>query len=220
MKKYTIVASLICTFIGLGVSGYAQSLAFRKGSFQISVTEGNTFANYETQNDGNHYGEVQHIIGCRDPLQLEYGLTNHWGIGITSGADIYTIDPNKFYGLNVSNNQVKSITSEFAVDASYHFFVTRITDISAVLSYGGSTVTFKGNDGGDNPYSYNSSGNIVRCGLHGRFFVLGHFGIVAMFTAFSQTELPQVPKDYAGVRYSTTISGFAKEFGVCYRLKK
>ncbi|HTA81537.1 MAG TPA: hypothetical protein VK783_01260 [Bacteroidia bacterium] len=217
MKKYTIALSMALMFAGLGIS---QSLAFRQGSFQINVTEGNTFAHYDTYNYETQKGESQYIIGCRDPLQLEYGITKHWGIGITSGADIYNLDPTNPYGLNVSNNQIKASTSEFTIDGSYHFFTTRITDISAVFSYGGSTVSFNGSNGSDGSYSYKSSGDIVRFGLHGRFFVLGHFGIVAMFTAFSQTDIPQVPKDFVGTKYSTSISGFAKEFGICYRIRK
>ncbi|MGP8215264.1 MAG: hypothetical protein ACLQQ4_06855 [Bacteroidia bacterium] len=220
MKKFTITASLICTITGLTFQSNAQPLAFHQGSFQINVTEGNTFSTYSTQNYVTGAGEGQgHFAGCRDPFQLEYGLTNHLGIGLSSGTDYYYLNPDQFYGFSVSNNQIKATTTEFTLDCSYHFFETPKTDIAGVFSLGSSTASFKGNDG-DYNYNYNSSGGILRIGLHGRFFILGHFGIVAMVSAFTETDNPQVPKDETGTYYSTTVRGIAKEFGICYRFKK
>lgn len=217
MKKFTIIASLVCAF---ATFGNAQDLAFHKGSFQINVTEGTTYGNYGTQNYGTGEGVgFKYIVGCRDPFQLEYGVSNKIGIGISSGADYYYLNPTQFYGFNVSNNQIKAYTSEFTIDGSYHFFVTRKLDIAAVLSYGSSGVTFKGTDAGDNNYSYTSKGGMLRLGIHGRFY-FGHFGIVAMGSAFTESSNPVVAKGEAGNHYSTSISGFAKEFGICYRFKK
>ncbi|HWY98275.1 MAG TPA: hypothetical protein VNY36_04225 [Bacteroidia bacterium] len=216
MKKITLIAGLICAFSGFG---NAQDLAFHKGSFQINVTEGTTYGNYGTQYVGGEAVGFGHIVGCRDPFQLEYGISNKWGIGISSGADYYYLNPTQFYGFNVSNNQIKAFTTEFTIDGSYHFLVTRKLDIAAVLSYGSSGVSFKGTDAGDNAYSYTSTGGMLRLGIHGRFY-FGHFGIVAMGSVFSESSSPVVAKGEVGNHYSTSISGFAKEFGICYRFKK
>lgn len=216
MKKLTFLVGLI--FASVGITN-AQSPAFHKGSFIISVTEGTTYGNYGTQNYSTSEGVgFEHIIGCRDPFEIEYGLSNHWGIGLSSGSDYYYLNPGAFYGFNVSNNQIKSLASEFTIDGSYHFFVTHKIDIAGVLSFGSSKVAFKGNDG-DNTYNYSASGGILRLGLHGRYYI-GHFGFVAMVSAFSESANPQVPKGSVGNYYSTTVSGFAKEFGLCYRFKK
>jgi hypothetical protein len=211
MKKLTIIAGTAFAIAILSASVKAQSMAFRQGSFEINVTEGNTYSNYTSNGLSTSVGEG-HTIGCRDPFQIEYGLTNRWGIGISSGADLYTFN-------GVSGGQVHTVTSEFTIDGSYHFFVTKKIDVAAVASYGGSSIDFKGGTG-DNSYSYATKGDIGRIGLHGRFFVLGHFGLVAMVTAFSETGVQQVASGYTGPRYSSSFWGIAKEFGICYRIKK
>ncbi|HXP51747.1 MAG TPA: hypothetical protein VN922_17455 [Bacteroidia bacterium] len=236
MKKYTLIATLALSIAGLSNSAKAQSTSFSKGSFLISVTEGSSWANYSTQTYGAATGEGSgHIIGCRDPLTLEYGISNHFGIGITSGTDFYYINPNQYYGFETSNGQIKAFTKEFTVDLNYHFFVTRHFDLSGVVSYGGSTVSFSGNNGfytntdtyrsndimanGSSNYNYNTKGGIFRAGFHGRAYI-GRFGFVAMITAFTETGTPQMPKNAPGIHYATTVSGLAKEFGFCFRIGK
>lgn len=208
MKKLTLISAATCLVACFSFSANSQSLAFRKGSFQINVTEGSTFTNYSTTNLETSVGEGGHTIGCRDPLQLEYGLTNRWGIGISMGTDLYTLNGYEF-------TQVHGTTTEFTLDASYHFFVTPKVDLAGVASWGSSTLNFKGGTG-DNSFSYATKGDIGRIGIHGRFFILGHFGITAMVTAFSETGVQQA----TGNAYSVSMWGLAKELGFCYRINK
>lgn len=228
MKKITLIAGLVLAFASFSNA----QLAYQRGTIQADVTEGNTFSNYTTGiNTTAHEVGWGHFVGCRDPLSIEYGISNRFGIGLTSSSDYYMIDPSRFYGFSVANNQVKALASEFTIDGSYHFYVTRHWDIAGVLSFGSSTVSFSGNNGyqpntdtykansilaSDGTYNYNAKGFIVRTGLHARYFI-GHLGFVAMFTAFN--EGAQVQKEIAG-QYTTGITGFAKEFGFCWRFKK
>ncbi len=229
MKKYTLIAGLLLAFAGLSNA----QLAYQRGTFQANVTEGNTFSNYSTQ-ISSPTQEVGwgHFVGCRDPLSLEYGISNRISIGLSSGSDYYMLDPRQFYGLENSNNQIKALASEFTIDGAYHFYVTRHLDISAALSLGSTTISFSGTNGyqsnpdtyknsflaNDGSFNYTAKGGIIRTGIHARYF-LGHIGFVAMFTMFSESATQQAPKGTPGL-YSTSITGFAKEFGLCWRFKK
>lgn len=211
MKKLTIIAGIVCAITATSVQ--AQSLAFRQGSFQVNVTEGNTYSNYSTTGLSKELGESGgHIIGTRDPIQLEYGITKHWGIGISAGTDLYTMSGPEYAKINSS-------TSEFTLDGSYHFFVLRKLDLAAVMSYGSSTIAFKSNSG-DNGFGYSAKGNIFRTGLHARWFILGHFGLTAMVTAFTENAVQAEPQNFVGSIYSGHYWGIAKEFGICFRINK
>ncbi len=227
MKKITLIVCLVLAFASFSNA----QLAYQRGTIQADVTEGNTFSNYTTGiNTTAHEVGWGHFVGCRDPLSIEYGISSRFGIGLSSGSDYYMIAPSQFYGFSVPYDQVKALASEFTIDGSYHFYVTRHWDIAAVLSLGFTTVTFNGYYGyqpnsdtykatgilaSDGTYNYTAKGNIIRTGAHVRYFI-GHLGFVAMFTAFS--EAAQVPKTTG--QYATNITGFAKEFGLCWRFKK
>jgi len=105
MKKRFILA-LGVLVAGCFVSSSAsaqQQKAFRKGSLLLSVSEGGTFSHYTTRNT-NAESDVLHnerVDGERDPLTLEYGLTDHWGIGMNLGTDNLYVDPSKFYGYDM-----------------------------------------------------------------------------------------------------------------------
>jgi hypothetical protein len=221
MKKSTLILSAFICSAGLLACRISNAQAFQKGSFVMSVTEGSTNAIYTSNGPGPGEGGQIHIIGTRDPFELEYGLSRHIGIGLTSGTDFYFINPDQFYNFNTPSEQVKAITSELTLNGYYHFLVTRKIDLSAVLSLGASGVTIKGNES-DISYNYNSSGNIIRVGLHGRFYICHHLGFVAMLSTFAQgaTTAATHQASNFGNNYSTAISGTAMEFGLCWRFKR
>ena len=100
MKKISTLS--IVTFILLTAFHFSvNAQAYRKGSLSISISEGHTLANYRT-NDISSGKEVlvneDVIIGIRDPLVIEYGISNRWSVAVSSGNDIFTVNPSKFYG--------------------------------------------------------------------------------------------------------------------------
>ena len=195
--------------------------AFKKGYLLISVTEGTTHAGYSTNNKSNTYDGNQNVVldGDRDPLTLEYGITNHWGLGLNIGTDIFTINPG-MYGFSSSSGDVKALMTEFTVDANYHYFVTHHTDLSFFASVGTSSVYIKGNEG-DGQYEYNASGGIVRVGTKARYYFKNRFGLIGMLSTFASSTTPDNKKtNTVGHNYNTLIQGYAVEFGVCYRFFK
>jgi hypothetical protein len=199
----------------------ARGQAFRKGAFDINLSEGWSFSNYTTSDETSENKIASaHFTGDRDPFSIEYGITSHWGIGLSSGLDLYTISPSSFYPCATSINQVKSTSTDFTIDASYHLYVTAKIDISLVGSFGGSSVSFKGSQS-DYNYQYNANGGIIRLGVHARYYVLNHLGLLAMVSTFSTTDSPVgVKGNSGGPMYATTISGTSLEFGLCYRFRK
>ena len=205
---------------GLLISIQASAQSFKKGSLLISISEGSTDANYTTtySEGGTDVLHTAHIGGARDPLTMEYGLTNHWGIGLNMGGDIYSVDPSKFYDFQTMTNKVKAITSELTLDANYHFFVNRHWDLSTVASLGFSSVSFKGNDG-DLHYQYNAGGLLVRTGAKAKYYITKRFGVMGMLSAFAtQCGTDGVKGNTVGNNYTTNITGRALEFGLCYRI--
>src|SRR6476469_843484 len=92
MKRTYLTKVLAAAFLLIGFSYHdADGQAFRKGSLLISLSEGATYSHFTTRND-NPYNDgksTEQINGDRDPLIVEYGLTDRWGIGLSSGGDIY-----------------------------------------------------------------------------------------------------------------------------------
>ena len=198
-------------------------MAFHKGSFIIGLSEGSTFSDYGTSDVSTPHPTTvhEHIHGVRDPLTLEYGISKHWGIGVNMGNDIFMVNPGTFYGSDVLNTSTKAATSEFTLDASYHFYVTRKADLSLVGSFGSSSVTLKGNSGGDAPYQYIANGGIVRLGLHAKYYFWKRLGVQAMWSLYSQnTSTKDVKGNTFGSNYTTSIKGRAFECGFVFRLGK
>ncbi len=225
-NRYFLSAiAFLTTLSGITVSAYSQQQAapsFHKGSFRINLTEGSAHSTYTTNDISSH--EVinsMRFIGDRDPLQLEYGLTGRWGIGLTTGNDIFNnINPTGFYGFQTSTGQVKAKTSELTVDGSYHFFITPVSDFSVVGSVGPASVLIQGGTG-DMVYQYNAGGGIIRLGLHARCFILRYIGVVAMVSVYSENMSPEgVKGNTAGTNYSTSISGVDIEGGLCFRFSR
>jgi hypothetical protein len=213
----SIIAALIYTSM-LHIDVSAQ--AFRKGSLLVSASEGATFSRYTTTGT-DAYNQViasDNINGDRDPLTIEYGLSNKWGISLTSGGDIYRVNAAKFYGDNAATVKVKAITGEMTVDANYHFYVTKRVDISGFASVGLAGMSIKGNDG-DHAYDYSAGGTIVRLGGRARYYVFKRVGIMGMFSGFSTSLSPDGGKNITmGQGVHTAIQGCALEFGLCYRV--
>jgi hypothetical protein len=221
MKNKTIITGIFAIGIFALSAVQASGQAFHQGSFQLNLSEGWSFSRYTTNDlntkaiEGGGYYE-----GDRDPFSLEYGLSSHWGIGVSSGIDIFQINPSAMYAFSTPVNKVKSTSSEFTFDCSYHFLLTEKADLSVVASFGTSSVSFKGNIS-DNAYQYTAMGGIIRLGVHARYYIWKHFGILAMLSTYSSTDSPLGVKCNAvGSNYSTSIRGASLEFGMCYRFKK
>ncbi len=232
MTKLFLFSALVFSMSVINNGLYAQS--FNKGSLLISISEGSSHVSYNTinttiANDGGNHGNVG---GDRDPISIEYGLSKHWGIGINSGADIYKINAFNYYTINNADvrmqtlntraplNDFKVITSELTVDAYYHYFVTKHTDLSLFTSIGPASISVKGNYQ-DQAYQYTASGAIVRAGAKARYYITKRFGFMAMLSTFRAGYISKDIKDNTmGIKTSTSVYGNALEFGLCYRLLK
>ena len=216
MKKiYQISIGLFSFVILMSFSSMAQTLAFHKGSLLVSLSEGHTAGSYSTTDDS--HTTKKHCNGDRDPIIIEYGLSNRWSIGLTSGNDIFKVNPSEFYGFHTSTNSVKASTGEVTVDGNYHVFVNKRLDLSVVASLGMFSVTIKGNDK-DYFYNYTSTGNIIRVGTRVRYYFAKRFGVFGMISSYSGVcSTKNVKGNTVGNNYSTTITGAAVEMGLCYR---
>jgi hypothetical protein len=214
-RNFTFAAGVLLLFT-FCASVNAQS--FKRGSLLISISEGYTNGNYSTTNNTTDATIARNTDGNRDPLTVEYGLTKHWGVGINLGGDIFNVNPSTYYGFTAAGKNVKVITSEVTADVHYHFFVTRHTDLSSFASFGFSGVNIKGSSG-DGSYQYNASGNIARVGAEARYYFTRHFGVLGMGSVYSLScSTKNVKGNTVGNDYSTGISGYALEFGFCFRL--
>ncbi len=245
-KNYNISIALICVLLftacSSSVSAQAQRAvrkfqkpivkAFQRGSLLVSISEGSTSSVFTTKTTGATSGGSKSespalvkrslVEGCRDPLIIEYGISNHWGLGLSSGKDIFTINPGDFYGFTLSSNEpIQVSTNELTFDGNYHVFVNKRLDLSVFNSLGCFSVTFAGKDGDAAPYKYTANGNIIRLGTKVRYYFLRHFGAFGMASLYAGGTSPKDVKDntVAGT-YSTNVSGYAVEIGLCYRFIK
>ena len=221
-KTYNSIFGLIiagCLITGVSTRSNAQ--AFHKNVFLLSLSEGHSLINYTTKTgEGSEQSRVHRgcIHGDRDPIIIEYGISNHWGVGLTSGKDIFEINPADFYGFSVSSGKIKSNSNEFTIDGNYHFFVNKRLDLSVFTSLGGFSVDFKGVDNGDYNYSYKANGNIIRVGSRARYYFWRHLGVFGMVSSYAAScNTKNVTDNTVGKGYTTSINGFTVEMGVCYR---
>ena len=244
MKKNLLSAFLVSISV-LTFNTVMNAQCFHRGTLIFSVSEGSTYADYKTIGTYNSTpsssigsyrtmqtaGEskptpVLHHAGCdgtRDPFIIEYGITNRIGIGFTSGADIYNLNPSQFYGFDNVNHQIKAKTSEFTFDSNYHFFVNKRLDMSVCGSFGLFGVNFNGNynNSNDSPkYNYSAGGKMVRVGVRVHYYFakrLGAFGMVSTY-AGSSSPNKNVSTNTVANNTTTTIKGQAIEAGLCFRL--
>lgn len=217
--KYLLAIALLFTCI----SAHAQN-AFRKGSLLLSISEGITPSTYTTtnvtKNNETPYSHYSKMDGVRDPLFIEFGLTNRWGIGLSTGNDLFDIDPNKYYGFHLSDNREVNVkTSEFTFDVNYHFYTRQRIDWSLYTSVGSFGVAFDAKDGANN-YTYNAKGGIIRMGTKLRYYFWGRLGALGMLSTYSGTASPENigSNNIASAKNTeTSISGYALEFGLCFR---
>lgn len=251
MKKKTILLVCIAALtasvssaqsavpsVGRNVSEAAANvgtgLCFYRGALLVSLSEGSTTANYSTSEvkPGSHLQHKCKLDGTRDPFFLEYGLTDRWGIGISQGNDLFTVNAQDYYGFKPADNKPLSVTtSEFSFNLNYHYFVSGRVDLSAFSSLGCFGVNYASQIGETN-YSYKAKGGIARIGTTGRYYFgqRKRFGALLMLSAYSGSAKPKnntIQGQNGGeaatstsplVRtYSTRIAGTAIEFGICYR---
>lgn len=223
MNKHYLKGLCSLLFLAFAI-GSGQAQAFHRGSFLVNLSEGWTQSDYSTHAMEPGHPELKanqaHMEGVRDPLTIEYGLSNHWGIGSSWGTDFFYLNPSAFYGFHAPSDKVKATTSEYTINGNYHFYTSKRTDLVLVASLGTLSVSMKGTDG-ETPFQYNASGAIVRLGAHARYYFYRHFGVLGMLSLYTSSCSP------AGVKgnslqnsYSTGISGFAAEYGFCYRIGK
>ncbi len=206
-------------------SMFAQS--FKKGTLLIGVSEGVTSARYTTSDIYTHQIISDEIIkGDRDPIQIEYGITNKWGIALSSGNDIFKINPQKLYKYDY-DVQMKSKTSELLIEANYHFFVTNKWDMVLFVAIGAyKTELFDINSSCvKNANVVYDKGKISRGGIKIRYYVLKRLSILGMlsgFNAYAQSERldnPSNDMEYTN-RIATSVKGVTLEFGLSYRILK
>jgi hypothetical protein len=222
MKKIFTSSLSIFTFILLINCHYSSNAqAYRKGSLLVSISEGSTLANYITNDISGPKPSLIHrdcIRGDRDPLIIEYAVSNRWGLGLTMGGDVFNVNSSKYYGFSTSDNIVKMKTNEVTFDCSYHVFVNKRLDLSVFASGGMFSVASKGNDG-DITYNYTSNGNIVRYGTRVRYYFFKRFGAFGMISSFYANSSPKdVKTNTVANTYSTKINGMAIEGGLCFRI--
>lgn len=220
MKNFT--SKSICVFIFLILtSSFAFSQTFKKRGLYVSLTEGSTNASFSTiKNDRKKRNtmNVQNLDGERDPLIIEYGLGSKTGISITMGNDIFTINPQNHFGNTfqvAKETEVK--TSELTLDLNYHFFNTKKTDISAFVSLGTFSISFKGTESDFN-YKYTANGGIMRLGSRAKYYFSRRMGVMAMLSTFSGTCSPKdVKETNIAKNFDANLTGFSTEFGLCFR---
>ncbi|MES2762150.1 MAG: hypothetical protein V4677_08085 [Bacteroidota bacterium] len=201
----------------------ANAQAYRKGSLMISISEGHTLANYATNDIST--GKEQRVsdevlIGVRDPLVIEYGISKRWSVALSSGNDIFEVNSTKAYGFSSNENKVKVSTSELNAECAYHAFVNKRLDLSVFVATGIFSIKMQG---GESDYTYNhtSKGTIVRYGTRVHYYFWKRLGAVGMVSNYLANCSPKdVKENNIAKNYSTSINGIAIEGGLCYRILK
>lgn len=227
MKKSFQIALGLFSFIFLVNTATLEAQAFKKGCLLLSISEGSTSANYSTTNHSANLNNLDgkstafyssDLDGIRDPLFIEFGLSNRWGIGLSSGNDLFTINPTNFYSFQRAENKtITAKTSEFTFDINYHFYTRKRVDFSAYTSLGSFGVAFSGKDG-DQSFNYNAKGGIARLGVKARYYFWKRLGVMGMLSTYTGTASPDgISGNTVGSNTTTTIKGTAMEFGLCFR---
>lgn len=216
LNRYLFLA-LSCMLFSFSAA-FAQ--AFRKGSLLVSISGGDTYANFSTCNRGNGEvkGDNQNMDGIRDPLIIEYGITDQIGIGFSSGVDYYKVDPVAFYGFQSAHEKVRIATKEITGDVNYHFFTSNVIDLSCYGSLGLFNTSFEDKTMGNNKNK--STGGIARAGTRARVYVYKGLAVMFMFSTFTSSATAKYSTETtAGKAYNTNIKGYATEFGLSYHIK-
>jgi len=229
---FPIKSSLAVLLSILFFNSNMSAQAFKKGAFLISISEGGVNAHYNTNNksiladDINSKGSSSphdYLKGIRDPLIIEYGITNRIGIGVSTGGDIWAINPQK-YGINAPEKEINILTKEFTFDLNYHLFVTRRVDWTIYGSVGGFSVFFNENFNAQKQ-NYYAEGHILRTGSLVRYYVFKRWAVLGMISLYDSKAAPKEEKSKPEENnlpydYSTRIKGWAFEFGISFRIGK
>jgi hypothetical protein len=227
MKTSTLLVLGLSALFFMNISNM-RAQAFRKGNLIVSISEGSTRATYKTTNIASetpYTYRTQEIDGTRDPLILEYAVGQRWGIGFTSGADIFNVNPKQFYGFDVPDETVKAMTSELTFDLNWHAFINDRLDLSVFGSVGAFSMNMHGNQSDIN-YDYTASGGILRVGTRARYYFWRRVGVMGMWSNYVASASPQqackadANVNTVGQNYSTSLNGGAYEIGLCYRFLK
>jgi hypothetical protein len=233
MKK---LASSLCiiTFFGTTLIAQQQPLAFYKRCLVASISGGPSSALYSTKTNDGRPVHSDNLSGHIDPIITEYGLTNRFGIGTSKGGETYYLNANTFYNANVPQDyeNMFSTTKYLTLDLSYHPYVTKRLDVSVFTGIGYYNVSGSCyNTDTENWYasralfSYNGQGAVARAGVRTRFYFTKRLGIMGMLYAFNGYVKEKPTSNNVSDRinnsgYSTTLTGFGAEFGLCYRFFK
>lgn len=216
-KLFFIVAAMLTT-----ISMRGQS--FRKGTLLIGISEGSTMARYTTSDVYTHQVIKDVVIkGDRDPLQIEYGISNKWGIALSFGNDIFKINPQRFYKFGPSEDR-KVKTSESLIEINYHFINSDKWDIVAFYGIGSFKAELFDNNSNclKNALLTYEKGKISRGGLKARFYFTKRWavlGMLSVFNAYAQTDQSK-PNDILYNRIQTNVKGTTLEFGLSYKILK
>lgn len=220
-KNYNVSRGLVTFLLLICTGSLVQAQAFRRGSLLVSISEGSTMANYSTRDIYTHsLIQSRCIHGDRDPIVIEYGISKRWGLGLSSGTDIFKVNSGQFYGLRTSTSTIKATTAEFTFDGNYHVFVNKRLDLSVFSSLGFFSVNVQGKDN-DNAYKYTANGHIIRMGTRARYYIYKRLGVIGMLSSYAARCSPQEVKGNTfGNHYATALHGFTVEMGLCYRILK
>jgi hypothetical protein len=219
-KNYTLIAVIITCFIFISSTLTVQAQAYRRGSLMISISEGSTWANYSTNDMSAPKAKpvTKCIYGDRDPIIIEYGVSDRWSVGMSSGTDIFRVNPQDFYGVRTDKTTIKASTSEFTFDGNYHVFVNKRLDLSVFSSIGFFSINVK-ESSGDVSYIHTSKGNLLRFGTKARYYFWKRLGVFGMISSYVAGASPKdVKGNTFGNNYTTSLNGFAIEAGLCFRI--
>jgi hypothetical protein len=232
-------AHILCfaLFLMIGHLNFAQ--AFHRYSLSVAITGGSTRAVYSTRDNlelgSSTLRNRECIKGEMDPLVIEFGITNHIGIGFTHGENAYMIDANKFYNYGPADEPGKQLYSHVSYstfDVYFHPYITRKLDFAIFNSVGslrvnvwddlilpGSTAELHPNIDSDLDYHlYYAQGTILRTGIQTRYYFWKRLGIMSMISGFSGFAKPKTATgNNFGSGYSTVLTGYTCEFGLCFR---
>ncbi|MGZ3883711.1 MAG: hypothetical protein ACXVPQ_13530 [Bacteroidia bacterium] len=219
--NFTSAIASIALFI-FGTSVFTvQAQAYRRGSLILSISEGSTWANYSTTDLGvpKTKAVTQCLPGTRDPFIIEYGISDRWSVGMTSGNDIFKVSPQTFYGSTRSDlSPAKATTTEFTFDGNYHVFVGQRLDLSVFAAVGLFSMNVKENDRDVN-YTHTAKGSMVRFGTRARYYFWRRLGAFGMISSYLASASPNgISGNTLGNTYATRLNGFAIEAGFCYRI--
>lgn len=223
IPRLLLLSLLTITFSSLSAQ------AFRKGAFLISISEGGVTGQFSTKNnsvvanDINSEGTTtatEYMDGIRDPLFIEYGLSNRIGIGLSVGGDIWKVNARDFYGIEAPNQDVNILTNEFTFDVTYHMLVSQRVDWTLYTSVGGFGVEFNEEFNGEEQH-YLAEGGIFRVGTSLRYYVFKRWAIMGMVSHYDSKATPK-NNEFNNLKhnYTTSIKGWAFEFGLSFRIGK